>query len=56
MEEDASLTEFETYLRAWDRGHSDVTAKSVQNARAGYRRVRLQTVSDYTLRYEARQR
>lgn len=51
-EEQASLDEFEAYLRSWDRGNSDITAKTMEDTRGDYRRFRAQAVSKYTVAYE----
>jgi hypothetical protein len=53
-EEQASLDELEGWLKSWDNGYRDVTAKSVANAKVQMTAGRKQNISAYTLRYELR--
>jgi len=51
-EQQASLDEFEAYLRRTDGGHHDVTAQTMADTRGDYQRMRAQIVSRYALAYD----
>lgn len=55
-EERATLDAAEAYFKAMDGGHSDVTARTMQNLRAFHRQFRVQQISQYTVMYETAQK
>lgn len=55
-EERATLDAAEAYFKAMDGGHSDVTARTMQNLRAFHRQFRAQQISQYTVMYETAQK
>ncbi len=54
-EERATLDAAEAYFSAMDGGHSDVTARTMQNLRAFHRQFRAQQISQYAVMYETAQ-